>query len=36
MKIKIQEDKNLVLPKEFVENSDLYKPVRNNIMATHE
>ena len=36
MKIKIQEDENFVLPKEFVENSDLYKPLRNNIMTTRE
>ena len=35
-KTKTQKDENLVLPKEYVENEDLYKPVRNKIMSTHE
>ena len=35
-KTKTQKHKNLVLPKEQVENADLYKPVLNKIMTTHE
>ena len=33
-KTKTQKDENLVLPKEQVENADLYKPVLNKIMTT--
>ena len=35
-KPKAQKDENLVLPKEQVENADLYKPVLNKIMTTPE
>ena len=35
-KPKTQKDENLVLPKEQVENADLYKLVLNKIMTTHE
>ena len=35
-KTKIQEDENLVLPKEQVENAALYKPALNKIMTTRE
>ena len=35
-KTKTQKDGNLVLPKEQVENADLYKPVQNKIMTTRE
>ena len=41
LKIKSQryrnkEDENLVLPKEQVENADLYKPVLNKILTTRD
>ena len=35
-KTKKQKDKNLVLPKEQVENAELHKPVLNKIMTTRE
>ena len=35
-KIKTQKDENLVLPKEQVENADLYKPVLNKITTTRK
>ena len=35
-KPKTQKNENLVLPKEQVENADLYKPVLNKIMTTRE
>ena len=31
-----QKDENLVLPKEYVENANLYQPVLNKIMTTRE
>ena len=31
-----KEDENLVLPKEQVENADLYKPVLNKILTTRD
>ena len=33
---KTQKDENLVLPKEYVENANLYQPVLNKIMTTRE
>ena len=33
---KAQKDKKTSFAKESVENSDLYKPVLNKIMTTHE
>ena len=33
---KTQKDENLVLPKAYVENVDLYKPALNKIMTTRE
>ena len=35
-KTKTRKDENLVLPKEQVENADLYKPIHNKIMTTRE
>ena len=35
-KVKTEKDENLALPKEQIENSELYKPVLNKIMTTHE
>ena len=35
-KTKTQKNENLVLPKEQVENADLYKPVLNKIMTTRK
>ena len=33
-KPKTQKDENLVVPKEYAENEDLYKPVPNKIITT--
>ena len=33
---KTQKDEKLVLPKEYVENANLYQPVLNKIMTTRE
>ena len=35
-KPKTQKGENLVLPKEQIENTDLYKPVLNKIMTTRK
>ena len=35
-KTKTRKNENLVLPKEQVENADLYKPVLNKLMTTRE
>ena len=35
-KTKTQKDENLVLPKEEVENADLYEPILDKIMTTRE
>ena len=36
MKSETQKDENQVLQREKVENTDLYKPLLNKIMATRE